>query len=443
MSEQKNGQTNEEILGRVSKFREPSGNGKGGRPKINRELVIRYLKMTDYLGNPLYTYRQIASKARCGYSTVKKIKKEAEESGELETQEDKRKALGMVEADFNDEVLRARGTGFLEWLKTRFENESDARFIFNFTSRVWEKLWDKCSMVDFMDMSSNLAEQCAMKFLEAFGDPEDKKRLRRRLKDIRYIYRHMRRKDVCDSHLQMPETRAPRSKRKVPEITFLDFPAKLQKCIDLMVEKYGPEAELLLRFKICSQMRTGSENHERELFGLKVGDPECKSYIIMKDASQWRSHIFAKKGEEWDLIWLPKEVREDLFRHYESREMGQTLFSMKRDGFRRHWTTVTERVFKRSLTLHDLRKVSITWLYTVGVPSEIACMLNVGWKDASTALTHYLDIKPIIRRTYREQYRDQIPDWFKEGLEEFMGHEAMLPGQDSSLTSALTGTQHF
>ena len=68
----------------------------------------------------------------------------------------------------------------------------------------------------------------------------------------------------------------------------------------------------------------------------------------------------------------------------------------------------------------------------MGVPSEIACMMNVGWKDASTALTHYLDIKPIIRASYRQEYKETIPDWFKEGLEEFMGHEALLPSQSSS-----------
>lgn len=434
--------TNRDVLGRPSKYREPSGNGKGGRPKVNRELVIRYLKMKDNLGNPLYTQTQIASQCRCGYSTVKKIKKEAEEAGELETEESRRTALGMVEADFNSETLRARGTSFLDWVLSTFKDKSDAKRVFNFTSLVWENLWDKCSMVEFMTDTSNLGEQCAIKFVNAFK--EDRDRFRYRLKHIRYIFRFMKRRDLCDSYLRMPESRAPRSKRDVPEITMLDFPKKLDECIELMAEALGPEARTLLRFKIESQMRTGDEGDSRELFGIRVGDPDLKSYMVFGDQGELRSKIYAKKAETWELIWLSPEVKQALRDHYDTRETGQTLWTYSRETVTRKWTKVTRKVFKRALKLHDLRKVSITWLYVMGVPLEIACMINVGWKDASTAVKHYLDIKPILRHTYRQKYREQIPEWFKGGLNDFIGHEAMLPGQSgASITEAITGTQHY
>jgi integrase len=400
------------------------------------------LKETDNLGNRLYTYRQVAQKCRCGYSTVKRIKKEAEEEGLLETEEDRRTALGMVEADFDAECERARGSSFLKWLNTRFKDSSDAKSVFNFCSLVWERLWDKCSMVDFKTEASNLGEQCAMTFVEEFK--ADQKRFRYRLKHIRYIFRFMNRRDLCDAHLRMPESRAPRSKRDVPEITFLDFPEKLEKCIELMVRRYGPEAQTLLRFKIESQMRTGDEADQRELWGITVDDPEMKSWIMFGEQGELRSKITAKRSEEWSLIWLSPEVKEAVMELYEQRETGQSLFSLPRDDFRRAWTKVTKKVIGRSLKLHDLRKVSLTWLYVMGVPLEVASMLNVGWKDIGTALKHYLDIKPILRRSYREQYREMIPEWFKGGLDDFIGLEAMLPGQSgATITQAQTGTQHY
>jgi len=71
------------------------------------------------------------------------------------------------------------------------------------------------------------------------------------------------------------------------------------------------------------------------------------------------------------------------------------------------------------LRLHDLRKTSITWLWILGVPLEIASELNVGWTTLNVVKRHYLDMRKHIKRSEREKYADNIPDWFKDGLSEY------------------------
>lgn len=68
---------------------------------------------------------------------------------------------------------------------------------------------------------------------------------------------------------------------------------------------------------------------------------------------------------------------------------------------------------------HDLRKTSITWLFVCGIPLELAVDINVGWKDLRPQKGHYLQTRDLLKKTARAEYSASIPDWYKEGLEEY------------------------
>lgn len=434
--------TDSEILGELSKFREPVNNGKGGRPRVNRDLVLRNLKATDHTGNPRYTHAQIARLVGCSERTVRRIAKKAKKDGKLENDDRAGVPMGHVEADFNDETLRASriGISFREWLYIQFKTKGSANYHFNFTSKIWEKLWDKCSMVEMADPSSKLGDRMAVRFVQEFGD--DRNRMRSRLKRIRYIFRFLKRQDICDAHLKIDESKHPRSIRKVPSITFTDYGARFGSCL-AKFKKAFPEdprqAELVVKFKISSQIRSGAwteegEEENRELWGIAVNDPDKNSYIIMNGPDEYRIHVLAKKTEEWNIIWLPREVRELLWEVYQERDPGDPLINLSIDKARKAWTRITKEEFGRGQTLHDMRKISLTWLYCMGVPLEVAANMNVGWKDLSTAYKHYLNLRgsQLIRKSKREEYKENIPEWFKDGLDDFIGHDAMTPGMRMS-----------
>ena len=67
----------------------------------------------------------------------------------------------------------------------------------------------------------------------------------------------------------------------------------------------------------------------------------------------------------------------------------------------------------------------------MGVPLEVAVNLNVGWKDTNTALSNYLDVKKVLRKSKRTAYRENIPEWFKEGLDDFTGFEAVIGSHEA------------
>jgi len=433
--------TDVEILGKTGKLREPNGS-KGGRPAVNRELVVRNLKLTDDSGKPRYTYSQIAKIARCSSRTIKRIANEARLAGDLTVEDRDGAPVGIVEADFDEECRRAMGYSFKEWLETKFKKNDTAQYHFNFTAKIWETIWNKCSIVEMSERQSKLCDVNAMEFVKAFGD--DSKRMRRRLKMIRFIFRFLGRSDVCERHLKMSNTKHPRNKRRVPEITMIDFPKKFESCVDEMVQIHGPLAELVCDLKVSTQMRTGEKADDRELLGIRKGS-ESKSYLIMSGPGpdDFRFHVYAKKGESWDIIWLPEKVRQMLWAHYQTVENGAILFPINKKTWLKNWGEITERTVGRWLNFHDMRKISITWFYTLGIRLEIATMINVGWKDLSTAHQHYLDISRVLRSSYRKEYSDGIPAWFKDGLGEFMDENAVdkLPsvGGDDSVKDALMG----
>ena len=434
--------TNTERLGKTSKRREPSKKkGKGGRPKVNRDLVIQYLKAKDSLGNNLYTRQQIAKMAKCDRKTVGRIYNEAVESGAIDPDE-QTKAIGIVEADFDAECQRAKGYSFYDWLTTRFDDESSATTVFNFSSLIWENLWDRCDLAQMRDDNLPLGDQMAIKFVTEFQ--EDKPRMRRRLKNIRFIFRFLGRQDICDQHLKMDNLKHPRPKRKLPEISSTQFPLIWNQIEDEVRARIGEEAVHDLRLKIVTQMRTGNKKAEREFYGIRKGT-EAKSYLHMTSVDEYQFHVFAKKGEEWDVLWMPESVREALWEKYERTKFGESIARTPVQKLRDTFGDVTEEILGRRFILHDLRKISLTWLYVMGVPLEVATQMNVGWKDLSTAFDHYIDVKKILRKSIRAEYRENIPEWFKEGLDDFTHFEAVIdqrPGLGSA-QGAIQGTSHF
>jgi hypothetical protein len=420
--------TDKELLKRTKKRIKPAKKSRGGRPMVNRELVIRLLKSVDSQGNPRYSYAQIGRDCGCSSRTVRDIRDEALASGELVSEERKKTALNMIEADFESECVRAKGVSFYQWLKD--STPTAYTTIFNFTEMCWSEIWDKCSLVDVRDQDNQLGDQICQKWLAVFN--EDKKRIRRRKKQIRYIFRFLGREDLCLMYLRMRKGQDPLEIRKVPEISFMSYPEKLEECMSYM-EKIFPKSEdtlsgrEVIMIKLVTQCRTGDQKAERDLWGLRMGtDSICKSYLLMDNVDEYRMNLFSKGGADWEMIWIPKQVREILWRIYQRRDYGDLLMKgVSLNKFRKHWNLITTEVFGRPIKLHDLRKTSITWLFANGISLEICTHMNEGWEDMNTATKHYLEVRKFLRGSVREEYNSKIPDWFKEGLEDFRKEEAI------------------
>jgi hypothetical protein len=248
-----------------------------GRPKKNRELAYELLKVGK---STRYICRTIGCKPR----TLIRIKKEYEKIG-YEVKDPDLEKIERENLDFDNECKEAIGISFYSWLSSR-TIPKHVKCYFNFNKRVWEKIWDKPNIFLVKNRANPLADQLALKFIEVFG--EDKKRIRRRKKHIRFLFRFLGREDICNRHLSMSRARDPNEVREIPEMTFTDFPLKLEQATNNFVsritdkfgEKEGKEAELVIKLKMVTQMRTGSEDEQRELWGIKVGS-NGSTYVIM------------------------------------------------------------------------------------------------------------------------------------------------------------------
>ncbi len=181
----------------------------------------------------------------------------------------------------------------------------------------------------------------------------------------------------------------------------------------------NPQVGLGSEFKLCSMMRTGVRADERGLMGIRVGAGGA-STIIMSGPDEIRIHVLEKMREEWDITWLPQRVRERLWDLYQTRETGDPLFSFEVRVFRKMVKAAALKHLEvEDFIPHDIRKVSITWLFVMGVPLELAIMINVGWKDMSTVQRHYIHMRNILKKSDRLAYREKIPEWFKDGLTEY------------------------
>lgn len=378
-----------------------------GRPRLNRELGYKLLKAK-------YSTGHIRRVLKCSARSVRMMRKELREAGEL-GEIDKTAEMDRLALDFENECERAVGISFADWLKSK---RKDHRTVFNFCKMVWENIWEKPSLIMVKDLTDITGDQVAMKFLETFG--EDHKRIRHRKKTIRQLFTFLGRQDLNDRYLTMTKSRDPEPIREIPELTLIDFPRMIDEALSMVRDRHGDEYELALKFKIVSQMRTGDVSEGRELMGMTCG-ASTGTWITMSGPDEFRGQILAKGRERWVLQWVPKTIREKLWELYRTREAGERLFQMSDQQLRDVWTEATkDHQGLRALHLHDLRKVSITWLWAMGVDLSIATEMNVGWKDLNTAKRFYLRNTEILKKTDRMAYRANIPEWFKDGLDEYL-----------------------
>ncbi|MBA7491400.1 hypothetical protein ES702_01945 [subsurface metagenome] len=396
--------TDKEIFGDDTPDRIQVNGSKGGRPQINRDLARRLFQAG-------FSTSQVASKLECHIGTVRRIRKELEESGELTT-ELREKGLSIVQADFDEECRMAIGISFADWLKTK--TGSHVR-IFNFCQRVWEKVWGKPSLVLTKDPEDKIGDQLCMKFLTEFG--EDIDRIRTRKKLIRNLFRFLGRHDLCDRYLTMTKSRDPIPIKRLPVIEMKEFPINVEAMLKGL-EARNPDYRTASELKITSQMRTGKRADERGMMGIRVGSG-TPSYLIMDGPDDIRFSVLEKMRENWDIVWIPRSLRLRLWELYQKRRAGDPLFDFKIDEYRKAVKEESLKHIGTEFKPHDFRKISITWLFVMGVPLELAVMINVGWKDLNTPKDHYLHMRGLLKKTERKLYRDNIPDWYKEGLDEY------------------------
>lgn len=380
-----------------------------GRPKTNRDLGYKLAISQIQTGNPSTKY--ICRVLQCTSRTYETIKKEVIAQGLAIKKIDLAK-LDKESRDFDLECKETMGFSFYDWLKGKTVAYDT---IFRFCQKVWKEIWDHPLLYNVTIRTDPLGYQLSQSFLNYYGS--DVKRIRQRKFHIRYFFRFMGRTDIMDRDLTVSNARDPRSIRDVPEIILSDFPKKLDSAIFLMKEQLGLEAEVLLKLKLCTQMRTGEK--ERELWGIRCKETN-HSYLIMNSPDEYIFKVSAKMNENWNITWIPKTLREELYQLYLTRSNGEKLFQLNVEDVRKAWKDVCKLMKLPILRLHDLRKVSITWLYVMGIPLEEATRINVGWKDLNTARNHYLQFKDALKKDAKMIYRDNIPAWFKEGLDQYL-----------------------
>lgn len=384
---------------------------KGGRPPVDRErgynLIISQIKT----GKP--STQAICRILQCADRTVRKLRREVIDKGLAEEKTDIQKAMeDRSNVDFDSEAKEVTGMSFAEWLKSI---RISWRPCFNFCEKVWREDWGKPSLFEMANVNSQVADQKALTFKNKYQ--ADAKSVRAKKVLIRRLFTFLRREDVNDRLLKLDASRDLRANREVPEITFTDFPKKLEKAIELMGNRLS-DGDLLIKLKLVSLMRTGKG--EKELWGIRCKEPN-HTYLIMKSEDEFTFQILAKKNEKWTISWIPKEIRHDLYGLYQSREVGSKLFTLNVNTVREIWKDCCKEAgIEQPMILHDLRKVCLTWLYVMGLPLEYATRLNVGWKDLNTARDHYLQFRQALRKDIKLEYRKNIPEWFKEGLDQYI-----------------------
>lgn len=389
---------------------------KGGRPSVDRQRAFTLAKSQLETGKPSTQY--ICRVLRIQDRTWRKLKKEyidsRKELGETVKKPDY-DLLDVSVRDFEEELKATTDLSFLGWLKGKTKTY---RQIFNFCQKEWIRQ-GKPSLywISQRDSQGHQAEQFAQSFIESQLQEPRTRRYRKTL--MSYLLTFLGRKDVYEKFLKVTQSRDPRPVKEVPEILMTDFPKKFEKAIDLMKERLGEEGSILIKLKLVTLMRTGDKGESRELWGIKVGEPN-HTYLIMKSSDEYVFKIHAKMNESWTITWIPREVRKELFELYKTREKGSQLIQLNVNQVRRVWKEVTQKVGLPALSLHDIRKVALSWLWMMGIQLEVATDINVGWKDLNTAKRHYIQFRGAIQKDMKERYRNDIPAWFKDGLDQYV-----------------------
>lgn len=387
-------------------------NRKAGRPSVDKERLRSLLASQKQRGKPsTWGIKRIMG---IDDRTIRKYRKIFEDQGLLEVKTDiKKLMMDRSSVDFDTEAKEVIGMSFAEWLKSI---RKSWKMVFNFCEKIWDEDWGRPSLYEMADVHSPVADQKALEFKNKYQ--ADPKTVRDKKVKIRRLFTFLRRDDVNERLLKLDASRDLRPTRNLAEATLPDFPQKIDHAINLMEGKLGKEGKLAIRLKLVTLMRTGG--WEKELFGIRCKE-QSSTYLIMRDEDTFTSDVLAKKNESWNVQWIPKEVRHDLYELYQSREKGAKLFQMNVRDVRKAWKeSAEESGIDQKLILHDLRKIALTWLYVMGLPLEYATRLNVGWKDLNTARDHYLQFRQALRKDAKLAYRANIPGWFKEGLDQYI-----------------------
>ena len=400
--------TNGKLYGKEDRLRVPSPTGRG-RSRVNEEKLLLLLSAEQY------TKIEIGRAMKCDESTVRKYEKQFLADGRLIYGRDKKDFQDTVALDFDEECIRAKGFSFFGWLKN---SNTEYRYIFNKNRRFWKDVLGSPSLVRMADVSDRFGSQVVQKFLTVINP--DIKRKRKRKKMFRYLVRFLGRGDLCDLFLTMDDARDPRAIRKLPFISLADFPPKLQKAID-QITTINPKMGLAIMFKLVTNMRTGSRNlhgegDDRALMGMRKGSGQ--SYLVITEAG-FRCGTIEKRRTEITISWIPVEVREPMFKLLESVENGAYIWDFDVNDWRKAWGDATEKHVGARMTLHDCRKVTITWFYAMDIHLERAVDINSGWADMNTPKKHYLDYGKLMKLSERVAYQKAIPEWFKDGLDEY------------------------
>lgn len=384
------------------------------RRGINRELVKRLLL------SKRFTYKQIAATVGCTDRHLRRIRDELKEAGEL-TEKEAENGMGIVAAEFDEECIRSTGESFKTFIINKRKNW---KRIFNFCEKVWYHVWDRPSIFIMCDRTDPLGAQLMQKFLDTFGS--NKKRIRDYKKYINPFLVFIGRSDLQAKYTTMSKTQDPEGVREVPQIEFIDFPLKLDKAISAYEKVWGTCEAAKMKFKIISGIRTGEVKEERGWTGIKkkTGSKEYESYITFDgNPDSFVCSVFEKMAERWRITWIPKSIRDELFKAYNETAEGDPIINQTADTMRKRWYAASDPILGFRLELHDLRKVFATWLIILGVPFMQASKLNVGWADLNTLNKNYNQVKSAWRKSDILKYRENIPDWFKEELGEYVEFE--------------------
>lgn len=384
-----------------------NGGNKGGRPQVNRDLAFQLLQKG-------YSTKYIMRVLKCSSRTIRMLKKEMRTNGTKPVTKDDAQWM-QAEAELDEESERATGIKYSEWLKSK---TVAWKSMLSFTDEIWNKVMDKVSLLILRDATNPIGDKITLKVVQQFND--NSKTSREKIVRIRYLYRFLGRADLLEKYLRVSETRHPKAKREVSVIMSTDFPIKLERCFVEMSKQLGSATGTMMRLKLASMMRTGSEN--KELWGLRK-DESHPTHLIMHNQDEFSGQILAKRNEKWSLNWLPKPLLKELWEYYQTLPQGARYMPLGYGIVLKTWQKITKEIIGTPLRLHDLRKVSITWLWCMRIPLEIGTDINVGWKDLNTAKNIYLTNKRLIKREQRQAYRANIPEWFKEGLDQFRDDE--------------------
>ncbi len=377
------------------------------RRGINRDLVKRLLQSQKY------TYEQISAYVGCTARHIRRIRDELIENGNL-TLEESKKGMGIVAAEFDEECIRSTGERFSTYIKNKRKRWKQ---VFAFCRRTWKHVWKEPSIFLMTDRTDSLGAELCQKFIETFGN--NKTRIRDYKKHIRPFLVFIGRDDLNRKYMSMSKTQDPEAIREIPQIEFMDFPLKLDRAISAFQEVHGVPKVTKLKFKIISGLRTGDFKEERGWMGLRT-TPDFKSYIVFDGPDQFRCSVFEKMSEQWRITWIPKNIRHILYDMWKDTPQGEPLIERHPVTIRKRWYEISEPILGFRLTLHDFRKVFATWLIIMGVPFHKTAKLNVGWADLNTLDRNYNQVSSAMKKSDVEKYRANIPEWFKEELEEYI-----------------------